>query len=164
MAFPARLLGPGEEVVVYARPHWKYLARPVAASVIVLAGAVAALVYDVPRWSELALAALLVACLLWLAGRYLQWATTSFVVTTDRLVMRRGVLRRTTRDILLDRLTDISCKQSLLDRVLRCGDVMIESPGRDSPEVFPDLPRPSSIQSEIYKAIKQHRYGSMAQP
>ncbi|MGH9104971.1 MAG: PH domain-containing protein, partial [Acidimicrobiales bacterium] len=148
MAFPERLLNPGEDVVVYARPHWKYLSPPFFLALAAVAGSIAALVAQVPRWSEVAVGAVLVLCLFWLAGRYLRWVTTAFVVTTGRLVLRRGVLRRSSREILIDRLTDITCSQSLVDRVLRCGDVLIESPGRDSPDVFRDLPHPMAVQNE----------------
>ena len=60
-------------------------------------------------------------------------------------------------EIRLDSLTDISCSQSLTDRLLRCGDILLESPGRDSQEVFPDLPHPVSIQNEIYRLLDQRR-------
>jgi len=159
MGFSNKMLNPGEEVVVDVRPHWKFLFMPAIAVAVVVAGCVAALVEDVPQWALIALGALLVVCLLWLAGRYLKWTTTSFVVTNERLVLRRGVLKRFGREILLDRLTDISCNQTLSDRVLRCGDVLLESPGRDSPEVFPDLPHPVAIQNEIYRLISMRRGG-----
>ena len=93
----------------------------------------------------------------WLVGRYVRWTTTSFAVTSERLVLRKGVLRRTGREIRLDSLTDISYSQSLLDRMLGCGDILLESPGRDSQEVFPDLPHPVTIQNEIYRLINQRR-------
>ena len=157
MGYPTKLLNPGEQLAVDVRPHWKYLAGPAFALIIVLAGAVAALVEDVPQWAELALAGLLVVCVLWLAARYARWATTSFAVTSERLVLRKGVLRRTSREIRLDSLTDISCSQSLTDRLLRCGDILLESPGRDSQEVFPDLPRPVVIQNEIYRLLTERR-------
>ena len=159
MGFPAKLLNPGEEVSVDVRPHWKYLFMPASAVTLVLAGCVVALVSQVPEWALLALGALLVVCLIWLAGRYLRWTTTQLVVTNERLVIRKGVLKRSGREILLDRLTDISYVQSLWDRILGCGDVLLESPGRDSPEVFPDLPRPVSIQNEIYRLINLRRGG-----
>jgi hypothetical protein len=157
MGYPTKFLNPGEQLAVDVRPHWKYLAGPAFALVVALAGAVAALVEDVPQWAELALAGLLVVCVLWLAVRYVRWATTSFAVTSERLVLRKGVLRRTGREIRLDSLTDISCSQSLTDRVLRCGDILLESPGRDSQEVFPDLPHPVGIQNEIYRLLNQRR-------
>jgi membrane protein YdbS with pleckstrin-like domain len=160
MGYPEKSLNPGEQVAIDVRPHWKYLAGPIFAVAVVVVGSVVALVESVPHWAELTLAALLVLCLLWLAGRYTKWVTTSFVVTTERLILRKGVLRRTVREILLDRLTDITNSQTLLDRILGCGDLMLESPGRDSPEVFPDLPHPVRIQNEIYRLINQRRPGA----
>jgi hypothetical protein len=74
--------------------------------------------------------------------------------------MRKGVLRRSVREILLDRLTDITYNQTLLDRIMGCGDILLESPGRDSPETFPDLPHPVRIQNEIYRLINQRRPGA----
>ena len=68
------------------------------------------------------------------------------------------------REIRLDSLTDISCSQSLTDRLLRCGDILLESPGRDSQEVFPDLPHPVSIQNEIYRLLNQRRGAGAAVP
>jgi membrane protein YdbS with pleckstrin-like domain len=123
---------------------------------VVLAGACYAIVADVARWAALALAGALVLCLLWLVARYLRWATTSLVVTSQRLVLRKGVFGRSGREILLERLSDISYHQSLLDRVLGAGDIMLESPGRDGQEVFEDLPRPVAIQSEINRLVSLH--------
>jgi membrane protein YdbS with pleckstrin-like domain len=160
MGYPEKSLNPGEQVAIDVRPHWKYLAGPIFAVAVVVVGSVVALVENVPHWAELALAALLVLCLLWLGGRYIRWVTTSFVVTTERLIMRKGILRRTVREILLDRLTDITYNQTLLDRIMGCGDILLESPGRDSQEVFPDLPHPVRIQNEIYRLINQRRPGS----
>lgn len=157
MGYPAKMLNPGEEVAVDVRPHWKYLAGPVSACLVVGAGAVAALVEAVAHWALLAIAAVLAVALLWLAVRYVKWATTSFVVTNERLVERRGVLSRTGRDIPLDRLTDISYKQTLMDRLTGCGDILLESAGRDSQEVFEDLPHPVSIQKEIYRLVSALR-------
>jgi membrane protein YdbS with pleckstrin-like domain len=157
MGYPSKLLNPGEVVAVDVRPHWKYLSGPAFVLMVVIAGSIVALVESVPQWAELALAALIVVCALWLVGRYLRWTTTSFAVTSERLVLREGVLRRTGREIRLDSLTDISYSQTLLDRMLGCGDILLESPGRDSQEVFPDLPHPITIQNEIYRLINQRQ-------
>jgi membrane protein YdbS with pleckstrin-like domain len=160
MGFPKKLLNPGEEVAVDVRPHWKCLFGPVFSAAVVLIGGIAALVASAPQWAEWVLAIVLLSCLFWLAVRYVRWTTTSFVVTNERLVLRNGILRRSDHEILIDRLTDISCNQSLGDRLLRCGDVLIESPGRDSPEVFHNLPHPMLIQNEIYRLIEGRRNGA----
>jgi membrane protein YdbS with pleckstrin-like domain len=155
MGYPSKLLNPGERVAVDVVPHWKYLARPVLAVAVAVAGAVVALQYQPPRWAELAIAGVVVLALLWLLGRYLGWVTTSFVVTNQRLILRKGVLRRSGREILIDRLTDITYKQTLTDRLLRCGDILLESPGREGREVLVDLPHPIRIQNEICRVVSQ---------
>jgi membrane protein YdbS with pleckstrin-like domain len=160
MGYPEKSLNPGEQIAIDVRPHWKYLAGPIFAVAVVVVGSVVALAEAAPHWAELALAVLLVVCLLWLLGRYTRWVTTSFVVTNDRLILRKGILRHSVREILLDRLTDITYNQTLFDRILGCGDILLESPGRDSQEVFPDLPHPVRIQNEIYRLINERRPGA----
>ncbi len=153
MGYPTKLLNPGELVLLDLRPHWKYLAGPALFVVLFIGGGLTALVATVPRWAQLALAAVLVLNLLWLLGRYLQWATTSLVVTSQRLISRRGILARTGREIVADRLSDISYHQSLLDRLVGAGDITIESPGRDSQEVFKDLPCLGTVLAEINRVV-----------
>jgi membrane protein YdbS with pleckstrin-like domain len=163
MGYPDKLLNPGEQVAVDVVPHWKFMAGPVLVVVLVLAGAIVALQFQPPRWAELALAGLMVLSLIWLVERYLRWVTTSFVVTNQRLILRKGVLRRSGREILLDRLSDITYKQTLSDRLLRCGDILLESPGREGQEVVEDVPRAIRIQNEICRLVSQ-RQSTQAPP
>lgn len=160
MTFPARLLNPGEEVVLDVRPHWWYLAGPVVVSVLVLAGAVTTGLLQAPAAAVWAVVAALVASLVWLVARYLRWASTRLFVTTDRLIHRRGLLARTGREIPLEHLSDISYRQSILQRLLGAGDLRLESAGRDSAEVFTWLPHPGLLQNEIYRQVDAGRAGS----
>ena len=57
------------------------------------------------------------------------------------------------REIPLDHINDISYHQTIFDRLIGAGDLVIESAGQRSQEVFPDLPQPGRIQNEIYRQI-----------
>jgi hypothetical protein len=57
-------------------------------------------------------------------------------------------------------LTDISYHQSLLERLIGAGDVLLESAGREGREVFPDLPRPARIQQAIAAQLDLMRRGA----
>ena len=92
--------------------------------------------------------------MVWLVGRYIRWASTSLVVTNCRLISRSGVFVRNGREIPLTALTDISYHQSLLERLIGAGDVLLESAGREGHEVFPDLPRPARIQQAIAAELR----------
>jgi uncharacterized membrane protein YdbT with pleckstrin-like domain len=157
MSFPARLLNDGEEVVLDVRPYWWYLAGPVAVSVAVLAGAIVAVAESAPRALGWVVVVALVLSLVWLVVRYVRWATTSLVVTTDRLIHRRGVVAKQGREIPLVQLTNISYRQSIAGRLIGSGELVLESAGRDSQETFPDLPHPAAIQNVIYRQIERAR-------
>jgi membrane protein YdbS with pleckstrin-like domain len=159
MPFPSRLLNEGEEVVVDLRPHALVLAGPVLLAVLLIAVAAVGAALQVPSAVGWVLVVLLALALVRLVVRYLRWRSTNLIVTTDRLVRRSGVLARRGREIPLDHLSDISYRQSLLERVIGAGDLILESAGRDSQEVFPALPRPAEVQNEIYRLMSQ-RQGS----
>ena len=150
-------LADGEVVVVDVRPHWWFLAGPVFVLAAVIAGAVAALVEGVPAWVHWITVAALAAAAVWLLGRYARWASTRLVVTTVRIMERRGLLGRVGREIPIVALTDIGYRQTLFQRIIGAGDVLVESAGRDSQEVFADLPRPAAIHNEIYEQLDRIR-------
>lgn len=145
------------------RPHWRFFLGPASLLVLALSGFVAGAVLDLPEGVQVALAGVTLGALCWFAGRYARWATTSFVVTTDRLVHRSGVLGRRGIEIPLESVQTVFFSQSLLERLLRCGDLVIESGGERGRQAFSDISRPSSVQNEIHRQIEAngHRtYGA----
>lgn len=151
MAFPNKLLGPGEEVVSESRPNWSVLVGPVFAFVVVLAAcvSVAFLWGSAPIVVGYVLAgiAFLAAC--WLAGQIISWRSRLLVITNRRVVYRWGVLRRTGREIPLERIQDVTFHQTILERIVGAGSLLIESAGKDGQEPFPDIRRPAEKQSLI---------------
>jgi uncharacterized membrane protein YdbT with pleckstrin-like domain len=152
MPFPRKYLNEGEEIILDLRPHWFYLAGPAAALVVALV--LALVVKDRSEWILFPVLALVVVALVWFLGRYAKWATTNFVLTSDRLVYRSGVASRQGREIPLERLNDVSFHQSLLQRMLGAGDLLVESGGERGQEQFGSFARPQDIQNEIHRAIE----------
>lgn len=145
--------------MIDVRPHWSVLAGPVSVLAAVIAGALTAVVDGVPTWVDWPILAVLVAAAGWMLVRYLGWATTRLVLTTGRIIERRGVLGRVSREIPLAAVTEIGVRRTLAERMLRTGDVIIESPARDGAEVFTHLPRPALIRDEIYAQMNAGRFG-----
>ena len=155
MPFPRKLLNEGEDVVLDLRPHWWVLVKPVALVVVlvpVLFVVAARIDNDVLTY---AVAGLLLVALLRLLVAYLRWATTNFVVTTDRIVYRAGVLAKSGREIPLERLNDITVNQSIFERLIGAGDLMIESGGERGQSHFTDVRRPFVVQNVIYREIER---------
>jgi len=155
MAFPKKYLNDGEEIILDLRPHWVFLFRPAAALIGALAlGIWVAAADDPPAWLRFPVAALAVVALLYFLARLTQWMTTDFVLTTDRLIYRKGVVSRSGREIPLERVNDVSYTQSLLQRVIRAGNLLVESGGERGQSSFGDFADPQGIQNEIHRAIE----------
>lgn len=144
-------------MVLDVRPHWWYLAGPVSVTAAVLAGAIAVWVLNAPLVAGWAVAALVVMAVAWLAVRYIRWTTFAFVVTTSRLIERRGVIAKVGKEIPLDALSNLTYRQTLFGKLIGIGDVLVESAGRDSEEVFPALPRPATITNRIAQLLDSRR-------
>jgi len=157
MSFPTRLLGPGEEVHLDSRPNWSYLFWPSVFTILVLAGCVATVVLwtSAPLVAGWVLLGVGLAALAYLGARYLGWRTTTFVVTSQRIVYRTGVLRRTGREIPIGRVQDVTYHQSVVERIVRAGSLTVESAGRQGQDPFPDISRPDEVQSLINRVVAQ---------
>jgi uncharacterized membrane protein YdbT with pleckstrin-like domain len=157
--FPQRLLGENEEIVYDLRPHWWTLVGPILVTVLVVLAATAAWAFlpsgSLQQPARLAIGGVAVLCLLVIVlPRYLRWATTYFVLTTDRLIFRSGVLAKRSKEIPLERLNDVTFSQSIWDRVIGAGDLFIESAGERGQSVFEDIPHPEAVQVEIYRQME----------
>ena len=155
MAFPKKYLNDGEEIIIDLRPHWFFLFGPSAALIGALAlGIWVASTSDPPEWLVFPVAGLAVVALLFFLVRLAQWITTDFVLTTDRLIYRKGIVSRTGREIPLERINDVSFNQSLFQRMLRAGDLLVESGGERGQSSFGHFADPQGIQNEIHRAIE----------
>jgi uncharacterized membrane protein YdbT with pleckstrin-like domain len=157
VAYPSKLLNETEAVVLDLRPHWWFLVRRAVALVAAIALLVGLEVVDAPAWAVYASAAIVLVALVYFVGRYLQWATTNFVVTTDRLIFRTGVLAKRGIEIPLERVNTVFFSQTFLERILRSGDLAIESAGERGTQHFSDIARPSMVQNEIYRQIEDNQ-------
>ena len=154
MPFPRKLLNEGEEAVLDLHPHWSFLSKPTVA----LLGAIvlgALVLLNVGNGIiQLLSGVLILAALGWWIIRYLDWRTTNFVVTTDRLIYRHGVLSKHGIEIPLERVSNVLFSQRLFERMLGSGDLVIESAGESGRQAFSDVRKPSAVQNEIYRQIE----------
>ena len=158
---PQRLLGDDEDVVMAMRPHVKELAVP--AVVLLVVSPVATYLFAVmpdggaQRWLRLAVVAIAVLIALrWTVWPFLKWLTTSYVVTDRRLITRVGVIARSGRDMPLSRVNDVSFEHTnLLERMLGCGTLVVESAGERGQLVLRDVPRVEEVQRDLYRLAEE---------
>ncbi len=149
MPYPVDQLHSSEEIVLDLRPHWWFLSRQALALVISILLGLGSLAIDNSVVRIIA-GVLIVASVIWFVARYIVWNTTNFVVTTDRLISRSGVLRREGVEIPLERINTVFFAQSIFERMIGSGDLRIESAGEMGTSSFSDIRRPLDVQNEIY--------------
>ena len=159
MAFPERLLSEDEELIYDLRPHWLTLVVPVLITVAVMVAVGAAWVVmpggDLQQPARMAVAVLgLVVLLATVVGRVLRWSTTHFVLTTERLIFRSGVVAKFGREIPLERINDVTFSQSLFERMIGAGDLLLESAGEHGQSRFSNIRDPETVQLEIYRQME----------
>ena len=160
MAFPRHLLTEGEKILEEFRPHWRMLAIPALWTVAALVVAVVSYsLWDgtVPRVVSL------IAFAAWLylgAWRFASWFFTWYVLTTERLITRRGIIARRGVDLPLENINDVRFSQSILERVLRSGDLVIESAGEMGQSRFSDIGAPEKFQSRLYQ-VREDRVAAI---
>lgn len=170
MAYPEGLLSEGERIVAHRHPHFKMLIMPFLIAVVVLGGGIWLALFArdaTPPWDLVALIAIGVVAFIVLVWQVLaplvRWRTTHFIVTTDRVIAREGVLKRTGIDIPMSRINSVRFEHDLLDRIFGCGTLIIES-ASEQPLQFDDIPGVERIHTAIYREVNDNPYDDFASP
>jgi uncharacterized membrane protein YdbT with pleckstrin-like domain len=157
MAFPRALLAEHERIVFELRPHWVAVVPALLwAALIVLAWVTLGALTDSGPALLAVSAGALIALLLLSAVPLLKWSKTLFVLTTDRLITRRGVVARAATEIPLERINDVAFAQSALERLVGAGDLLIESAGERGQTRITNVKKPEQVQLRIYQATEEN--------
>lgn len=158
MGYSKDMLNDSETVAVDLHPHWWFFAESVSALVVgfVVAVAVASAGIDNALGDLLSLLsiAILIVTGAWVAIRFLKWSNTHFVVTSQRLIFRQGVIGRSGIEIPLERVNNVNFNQSVFERIIGAGDLLIESGGESGQERFTDIRHPDTVQKIIHAQIE----------
>ena len=156
MGFPRELLAEHEELRFELRPHWLALVGPVFWTIVSLAALViGSRLFDGKTWENTANLILFVAvAILWIAFAvlpFLRWRFTLFVLTSDRIITRGGIIAKHSKEIPLERINDVAFNQSVFERMVGAGDLLIESAGERGQERITNVRNPEQVQLAIYK-------------
>jgi len=154
MPYPRRLLTETETVVREFRPHWRLLFFPFLWTILI--GAAIVFVWNwsvtdsltILDWLLTGIGA--IAIIRFGIYPFVSWWFTHYILTNHRLIRRGGVIARAGKEIPLENVNDLAFTQNPLERLLRCGDLLVESAGEQGQERFADIPDPEAFQSLVY--------------
>jgi uncharacterized membrane protein YdbT with pleckstrin-like domain len=145
-------LASGEELIVFRKPYSCFRRPMIRVFVgLVVLWAVMLLVVPGPVTWLVGLFMLVVGLVT--LSCVVAWYTTDFVITTDRIIERSGILSTHTTTTPLDRVTSVHVSQNALQRPFGCGDVVIEPSAweRGFRLTFHSVDGPTEVMQEIYR-------------
>lgn len=151
----------GERRILTLRPHWIGVIWPILTTVVVIVGLGAGLV-NIPEdwpwfipWIAFALGTLIL--IRWPLRRVVSWVSSEYVLTSERLIHRYGWLTRRSVEIPLIQIADVLFSQHLLQRLVKVGDVIVESTGGTSFARLASIERPQEVHRAIYDLLEKAR-------
>jgi membrane protein YdbS with pleckstrin-like domain len=150
----------GEKVLLVTHRSWTSLILPV---LIALAGLAASyFIGFIERYGWIAA----VLGLLYLLIRYSNWNANIWVVTNFRVIDEVGLLSHFAKESPLDKINNVSYKQSVMGRIFSYGDVVIQTAAEVGATTYINVNRPRRLQETIVFAqseLKNWEYGNQAQ-
>ena len=147
-------LHPGEDVVFEGHPSWRaLLAFYVYGTIgVAVVGVIVALVASVPVG---VLIAVVLFAIMLIVGFVKRMATT-YMVTNQRLYIRRGILSKAEQQTRIDRVQNVNTNQTLLQRILSVGTVDFDTAGTDDSEFrFIGIADPGSVVQAVDHAQRE---------
>lgn len=151
-----------EKVNLTIRKHWLVLLTPILWTLIFL---ITFLIDSTSVYGNffLILAGLTVV---WLIYRVLDRITNLWVVTNLRIIDEHGVFSNNSKETPLDKINNISYRQSLLGRMFNYGNVQIQSAAESGSTIHKMVERPKVLKDTItqYQELyKQEQIKEQAQ-
>ncbi len=153
MSFTKDQLLPGETLIVLTRQHPLVLFRPVLVNVIVLALLIILSLYSHEAWF-LAFCLVPIVYFLW---EFAAWRRREYILTDRRVVKQEGVFSISSFDASLDKINNVFHQQSFMGRLLKYGQVGLETASEQGTTVFDFLARPLDFKNCIVRQRELYR-------
>jgi uncharacterized membrane protein YdbT with pleckstrin-like domain len=147
-------LHPGEDVVFEGHPTWRALLAFYLTGLLgsVLVAVIVALAVNTAAG---VLVGIVLIALVILVGFVRRMATT-YMVSNQRLYIRRGILSKHVQQTRIDRVQNVNTNQSLIERILHVGTVDFDTAGSDDSDFrFVGLSSPSRVVAAVDRAQRE---------
>ena len=158
MPLSPKHLNENEELILDLHPHWWYFAQSGGAAVVaVIAWAYGSSKIDGGFWNWVpkSLAVVVALAAVWVGWEYLQWRFTNFAITSSRVIYQQGLVSKKGIEIPLERVNNVNFNQTIVERILGAGDLLIESGGQDGQQKFTDIQRPQEVKKILLNHVQR---------
>jgi uncharacterized membrane protein YdbT with pleckstrin-like domain len=144
-------LHPGEVVVFDGHPSPRAALSFFAPFFLVIV--VIAVIVGLVASVGLAIVVFVVLTAIMVAVGFIKRAATDYVVSTQRLYIRQGILSKRVQQTRITRVQNVNTNQTLMDRLMRVGNIDFDTAGTDDSEFrFVGISDPHSVVAAVDKA------------
>ena len=144
----------GEEVLWQGHPSLRLITPSVVVGlVLALGGVVLTVVLTEPtvRWLPLLGVPLGIAVVAW---AYVSLVSTRYVLTSEEVYRKSGILNQSVAQIRLDRVQNTTFSQSPTERLFSYGDITIYTAGSDTMDItLENVPSPQEVNQRLTEAL-----------
>lgn len=147
MAYIDNNLMNGENVLYRGKLHWIIFSWPIFWFII-------ALFFFTASGRETAGVGFLFLIISSIAGfiSYLNYTTSEFGITNKRVIVKVGIIRRNSLEVLLNKIEGIQVNQSIMGRILGFGSVMVSGTG-GTKDPFHKISSPLEFRKKVQEQI-----------
>jgi len=161
MAFPRKLLIPGEQLILELRPHFIAVALPTIMAVVATGVAGWLLTKADGLAQTIVWLAWLAFMLAYPVRKYIWWLTSNFVVTSSRVIHREGFIAKRSMEIPLDKINDVRFEQGIFERIVGAGTLVIQSASESGRNEFSFIRHPEEVQRTIYQQSETDQHQTL---
>ncbi|NYT18605.1 MAG: PH domain-containing protein, partial [Methanobacteriales archaeon] len=110
------------------------------------------------EWTSYALFTMIIIFILWLTYDILRWRQKKYTLTSQRIIVQSGIIRRRKSFIHYDKIQDVVVSQSLVDRLLSAGDMEVFGGHEGTTLILEDIPNPLEVENVINRLMEGEEF------
>ncbi|SJM49539.1 hypothetical protein FM112_01125 [Gulosibacter sp. 10] len=149
------------------RTHWKRIFGHVLIGIVLLAAGIAGTIFmpaaAQPIGSYIVWGVVVIAFIPATLSPVLKWLSSTFTITDRRIITRTGILNKRGHDIPLSRIANVSYEHSFIDRIFRCGTLILQT-SAEEPLRLDDIPRVEQVHVRMTEMLFSIHQQAGSQP
>ena len=156
-------LHPGEVVIYEGHPSARSIMSLYARGALL--GALVGLIFWFATSHALGVVVFLAICGLTFLLGLVQRLFVRYSITNQRLYLQRGIIARNVQQTRIDRVQNVTTRQSVMDRVFRVGSVDFDTAGTDDSNfIFAGVNDPQAVVAAVAEAQRDSAAQQLGSP
>jgi uncharacterized membrane protein YdbT with pleckstrin-like domain len=101
-----------------------------------------------------AIVIIILLLLIWILWNFISWRSKNYTLTNQRVMVKKGVIRKKTVYMHYNKIQDIIVSQSIMERISYSGDIEIFGGHDNTSLILEDIPNPGEIENMINRMIE----------